>query len=77
MQGLRGVTAQPSMGSPASSITSASVEDRASPASQAAPMLGRSVPSFVLSDAFLIKMEIIGAFHKVLLGEFAFLQALP
>lgn len=34
-------------------------------------------PSFVMSDAFLIKMEITGAFCKVLLGEFAFLQALP
>lgn len=38
---------------------------------------GKSVPSFVLSDAFLIKTVIIGAFPKVLLGEFAFLRALP
>lgn len=65
------------MGSPASSIASVPLEDGASSASQAAPVLGRSVPSFVLSDAFLIKMEIIGAFRKVLLREFAFFQALP
>lgn len=58
-------------------IASALLEGRASSASQAALMLGRSVLSFVLSDAFLIKMVIIGAFCKVLLGEFAFLQALP
>ena len=64
------------MGSAVSSVASAPLEVGASSASQAVPVLGRSVPS-LLSDAFLIKMETIGAFRKVLLGEFAFLQALP
>lgn len=64
------------MGSFASSLPLEHLEDGARSASQTALTLGRSVPSFVLSDAFLIKTVIIGAFPKVLLGEFAFLQAL-